>query len=155
MLISWQKMKWSLGEWQGPECETLQECGGSDQGELDLEESIRVMNTCPWSVGSQGGSSLVHFTCSDMSDCLWPHGLQHARLPCPSPTIGAYSNSCWSSQWCHPTISSFIIPFSSCLQSFPASGSFPMSQLFTSSGQRIGVSALASVHPVNIQDKFT
>ena len=99
MLISWQKMKWSLGEWQGPECETLQECGGSDQGELDLEESIRVMNTCPWSVGSQGGSSLVHFTCSDMSDCLWPHGLQHARLPCPSPTIGTYSNSCWSSQW--------------------------------------------------------
>ena len=150
MLSSWQNMKWSLGEWEGPECETLQECGSSDQGELDLEESIRVRNTCRWSVGSQGG-----LPCSDMSDCLWPHGLQHARLPSPWPTIGAYSNSYRSSQWCHPTISSFVIPFSSCLQSFPASGSFPMSQLFTSSGQSIGVSALASVHPVNIQDKFT
>ena len=74
---------------------------------------------------------------SVMSDSLWPHGLQHARLPCPSPSPGACSNSCPWSQWCHPTISSSIVPFSSCLQSFPASGFFPVSQLFTSSGWAI------------------
>ena len=85
---------------------------------------------------------------------LWPHGLQHARLPCPSPTPRACSDSCLSSRWCHPTISSSVVPFSSCLQSFPASRSFPMSQFFTSGGQSIGVSASASVLPVNIQDWF-
>ena len=79
-----------------------------------------------------------------MSNSLQPHGLWHTRLPCPSPTPGAYSNSCPLSQWCHPTISSSVIPFSSCLQSFPASGSFPMSQFFTSDGQSVGVSASAS-----------
>ena len=89
-----------------------------------------------------------------MSNSLWPHGLQHVRLSCPSPTPGAYSNSCPSSWWCHPTISPSIIPFSSCLQSFPASGSFPMSQFFTSQGQNIGVSASESVFPMNIQDWF-
>ena len=89
-----------------------------------------------------------------MSDSLWPHGLQHARPPCPSPTPRVYSNSCPLSQWCHPTISSFVIPFSSCLQSLPASGSFQMSQFFTSGGQSIGVSASASVHPMNIQGWF-
>ena len=89
-----------------------------------------------------------------MSDSLQPHALQHARLPCPSPTPRAYSNSCPLSQWCHPIISSFIIPFSSCLHSFPAPGSFPMSQFFTSGGQSIGVSASVSVLPVNIQDWF-
>ena len=89
-----------------------------------------------------------------MSDSLLPHGLQHARLPCPSPTPGAYSDSCPSSRWCHPTISSSVIPFSSCLQSFPASGSFPMSQFFTLGGHSIGVSASASVLLVNIQDWF-
>ena len=73
----------------------------------------------------------VKFSCSVMSDSFWPQGLQHTRLPCPSPTPGAYSNSCLSNQWCHPTISSSVIPFS-CLQSFPASGSFPVSQFFTS-----------------------
>ena len=85
---------------------------------------------------------------------LWPHGLQHARLPCPSPTLGACSNSCPSSEWCHPTISSSVVPFSSCSQSFPASGSFPVSQFFTPGGQSIGVSASASVFPMNIQDCF-
>ena len=85
---------------------------------------------------------------------LRPHGLQHARLPCPSPIPGACSNSCPSSWWCHPTISSSVIPFSSCLQPFPASGSFPMSQFFTSGGQSIGASASASVLPMNIQDWF-
>ena len=96
----------------------------------------------------------VQFSHSVMSDSLWSHGLQHARLPCPSPTPGAYSNSCPSSWWCHPTISSSVIPFSSCLQSFPASGSFPMTlyQFFVSGGQNIGASASTSVLPMNIQD---
>ena len=82
------------------------------------------------------------------------HGLQHVRLPCPSPTFRACSNSCPSSWWCHPTISSSVIPFSSCLQSFPASGSFLMSQFFSSGGLSIAVSASASVLPMNIQDWF-
>ena len=94
----------------------------------------------------------VQFSCSVMSDSLWPHGLQHARLPCPSPTHRACSNSSPLSQWCHPTISSSVIPFFSRLQSFPASGSFQMSQFLISGGQSIGVSA--SVLPMNIQDWF-
>ena len=94
------------------------------------------------------------FSRSVMSDSLLPHGLQHSRLPCPSLSPWVFSNSCPLSQWCHATISSSIVPFSSCLQSFPASGSFPMSQLFASDSQSIGVSALASVLPVNIQDWF-
>ena len=89
-----------------------------------------------------------------MSDSLRPHGLQHTRLPCPSPTLGACSNSCPSSQWCSPTISSSAVPFSSCLQSFPASGSVQMSQFITSGGQSIAVLASASVLPRNIQDWF-
>ena len=89
-----------------------------------------------------------------MSDSLWLRGLQHTRLPCPSPTPGLCSNSCPWSRWCHPTISSSVIPFPSHLQSFPASGSFPISQLFASGGQTTGVSALASVLPMNIQDRF-
>ena len=89
------------------------------------------------------------------SDSLQPHGLQHARLPCPSPTPGAYSNSCPLSRWCHPTISSSVIPFSSCLQSFPASVFFPMSEFFASGGQSIGVSTSVSVLPMNIQDWLT
>ena len=92
-------------------------------------------------------------SCSVMSNSLQPHGLPHARLPCPSPTPRACSNSCPSSQWCHPTISSSIVPFSSCLQSLPASTSFPMSQ-FASGGQSIVASASASVLPMNIQDWF-
>ena len=96
----------------------------------------------------------VQFSHSVMSDSLWPHGLQHAKFPCPSPTPEAYPNSCPSGQWCHPTISSSIVPFSSRLQSFRVSGSFPMSQLFASGGHSIGVSALASVLPMNIQDWF-
>ena len=85
---------------------------------------------------------------------LQPHGLQHTRPPCPSPTPRIYPHSCSLSQWCHPTISSSVIPFSSCLQSFPTPGSFQMSQLFTSGGQSIGVSASTSVLPMNIQDWF-
>ena len=98
--------------------------------------------------------SSVHFSHSVVSDSLQPHGLQHARLPCPSPTPRAYSNSCPFHQWCHPTISSSVIPFSSHLQSFPASGSFQMSWFFTSGGQSIGVSASTSVLPMNTQDWF-
>ena len=89
-----------------------------------------------------------------MSNSLQPHGLKHARLPCPSPTPGVYSNSCPLSQWYHQTISSSVVPFSSCPQSFPASGSFPMSQLFTSGGQSFGISASTSVLPMSIQDWF-
>ena len=95
--------------------------------------------------------SSVH---SVLSDSSRPHGPQHARPPCPSPTPGVYSNSSPSSLWCHPTISSSVIPFSSCLQSFPASGSFQMSQLFASGRQSIGVSASASVLPMNTQGWF-
>ena len=89
-----------------------------------------------------------------MSDSSQPHGLQHTRLPYHPLSPGVCSNSCPLSWWCHPTISSSVIPFSSCLQSFPASGSFPMSQFFTSDGQSIGASALVSVLPINIQDWF-
>ena len=91
------------------------------------------------------------FSRSTLSDSLWPHGLQHARFPCPSPTPGVYSNSRPSSRWCHPTISSSIVPFSSCLHSFPASGSFQMSQFFAWGGQSIGVSARASILSMNTQ----
>ena len=94
----------------------------------------------------------VQFICSVMSDSLWPHELQHTRPPCPSPTPGVHSNSCPSSQWCHPAISSSVVPFSSCPQSLPASESFPLSQLFAWGGQRTGVSALASFLPKNTQD---
>ena len=94
------------------------------------------------------------FSHSVVCNCLRPHELQCARLPCPSTTPKVYSNSCPQSRWCHPTISSSVVYFSSCLQSFPASGSFLRSQFFPSGGQRIGVSASASVLPMNIQDWF-
>ena len=98
--------------------------------------------------------SSVHFSHSVVSGSLWPHEPQHARPLCPSPIPRDYPNSCPFSRWCHPIISSFVVPFSFCLQSFPASGSFPMSQLFSSGGQSIRVSASASVLPMNIQDWF-
>ena len=97
---------------------------------------------------------LVQFSCSVMSDSLQPHGLQQARSPCLLPTPGACSNSCPSSSRCHPTISSSVIPFYSCLQSFPASGSFQMTQFFVSGGQSVRVLASASVLLMNIQDSF-
>ena len=96
----------------------------------------------------------VQFSHSVMSDSSRPHEPQHARPPCPSPTPGVYPNPCPLSQWCHPTISSSLVPFSSCLQSFPASGSFQMSHLFTSGGQSVAVSASTSVLPMNTQDWF-
>ena len=95
--------------------------------------------------------SSVQFSRSVVSDSLWPHGLQHAGPPCPSPTPGVHSNSHQSSRWCHPAISSSVVPFSSCPQSLPASGSFPMNQLFAWGAQSTGVSALASFPPKNTQ----
>ena len=103
---------------------------------------------CP----SSSSFSSVQFSHSVVSDSLRPHGLQDARPPCPSPTPRFYPYSCPLSQWCHPTISFSDVPFSPCLQSFPASGSFQMSQLFISDGQSIGVSASTSVFPMNTQD---
>ena len=94
----------------------------------------------------------VQFSCLVMSDSLWPYELQYTRPPCPFPTHGIYSNSYPSSRWCHPAISSSVIPFSACLQLLPASGPFPLSQLFEWGGQSIGVSATASVPPMNTQD---
>ena len=96
----------------------------------------------------------VQFSHSVVSNSLRPHETQHSRPPCPSPTPGVYPNPCPSSQWCHPTISSFVMPLFSHLQSFPGSGSFPMSQFFTSGAHSIGVSATPSVFPMNIQDWF-
>ena len=108
----------------------------------------------PIKLGQWAEGSSVQFSRSVMSDSLQHHGLQHARPLCPPPTPRVYPNSCPLGWWCHPTISSSVVPFSSCLQSFPASGSFQMSQFFTSRGQRVGVSASASVLPMNIQDWF-
>ena len=109
----------------------------------------------PWKVYSTSvlSFSVMHLLLFNgwvVFDSLWPHGLQHARLPCPSSATRAYSNSCPLSRWCHPTISSSVVPFSFWLQSFPASRSFPLSQFFTSGGQSIGVSVSVSVLPMNI-----
>ena len=127
-----------------------------------LQEIFQAWNTgllhCSWifyQLSHQGNptmASLLLFSSSVVSDSLRPNELQHTRLPCPSPSPGACSNSCPSSYWCHPTISSSVVPFSSHLQSFPASGSFPMNQFFTSGRQSIAASA--SVLPMNIQDWF-
>ena len=123
--------------------------GESEKAGLKLNiQKTKLMASGPitsWQITS------VQFSRSVVSDTLRPHGLQHTRIPCLSPTPRAYSNSYPLSQWCHPTISSSVIPFS-CLQSFPASGYFQMSQLFASGGQSIGVSASASVLPMNTQN---
>ena len=116
----------------------------------------RVANSRTW-LSAEAQSSIetgsVQFSSvAQLCPTLWLHGLQHARLACPSPTLGVYSNSYPFSQSCHPTISFSVVPFSSCLQSFPASGSFQMSQFFASGGQSIGVSASTSVLPMNTQD---
>ena len=121
--------------------------------------SVPMANSC-WCVAKPSQYckviqfSSVQFSRSVMSDSLRTHELQHARPACPSPTPGVYPDSCPLSRWCHLTILSSIIPFFSCLQSFPTSGSFQMSQLFASGGQSIGASASASVFPINIQDWF-
>ena len=107
---------------------------------------------CKKKISTSFNSSSVQFSRSVMSDSLRPHESQHTRPPCPSPIPGVYSNSCPLSHWCHPAISSSVVPFSSCPQSLPASGSFPVSQHFAWGGKSIGVSALASVLTINTQD---
>ena len=121
-----------------------------------LREAGKGTTWLPASKRQERSQSVSSVQCSRsvVSDSLRPHGLQHARPPCPSPTPGVYSNSCPLSRWCHPTSSSSVVPFSSCLQPFPASGSSQMSQLFESGGQSTGASASASVLPMNIQDWF-
>ena len=119
-----------------------------------VERKVSKATRRAWKRVRNDQISSVKFSCSVVSDSLRPQRLQHTRLPCPSPTPRTCSNSCPWSRWCHPTISSSVIPFSSHLQSFPASGSFPMSQFFASGGQSIGVSASTSVFPMNIQDWF-
>ena len=118
----------------------------SDPKEEQYQRMLKVPYSCVHVTCS------VQFSSSVVSDSLWAHESQHTRPPCPSPTPGVYSNSCPLSRWCHPTISSSVVPFSCCLQSLPASGSFPMNQLFAWGGQSTGVSASASVLPVNTQD---
>ena len=116
--------------------------------------TILYSQTCqtPLCLWHNANISSVQFSRSVVSDSLWPHESQHTRPPCPSPAPGVYPNSCPSSRWCHAAISFSVIPFSSCPQSLPASGSFPMSQLFAWGSQSIGVSASASVLPMNTQD---
>ena len=135
-------------------CWRLKTCQGGMCGSQILvwSESAKLSywNTGCWTSCPE----TLQFSRSVESDSLQPHGLQPTRLPCPSPTPRACSNSCPSSWWCHPIISSSVVPFFSCLQSFPALRSFPVSQFFTSGGQSIGVSVSASVLPMNIQDWF-
>ena len=119
---------------------------------LDLLVMAQGTNHRVWLDQQTSELGSVQFSCSVMSDSLWPHELQHTRPPCPSSTLGVYPNPYPLSQWCHPSISSSVIPFSSCSQSFPASGSFQMSQLFTSGGQSIRVSAPRLALPMNTQD---
>ena len=120
---------------------------------LVLEKAEEPEITLPTSTGyGKSKFSSVQLSHSVVSDFLWPHELQHTRPPCPSPTPRVHSNSCPSSQWCHPAISSSVVPFFSCPQSLPASESFPMSQLFAWAGQSTGVSTLASFLPKNTQD---
>ena len=109
------------------------------------------MLTCECLINVNSSVQSVQFSCSVVPDSLRPHGLQHPRPPCPSPTPGVHSISCPLSRWCHPTVSCSVVPFSSCFQTFPASGSFQISQLFTWGGQSAGVSALASFLPKNTQ----
>ena len=115
-----------------------------------MQKNIKKIKMFSYTVSVQFSS--VQFSHSVVSDSLRPHELQHARPPCPSPTPGVHPNPCPLSWWCHPTISSSVVPFFSCPQSSPASGPFPMSELFASGGQSIGVSASTSVLPMNIQD---
>ena len=148
--VCWGKRKWREGGINMRHEETF---GDGDRFIILIEVIFSQMYTCV-KIHPTLCAVSVQFSWSVMSNSLWPHGLQHARLPCPSSTPRACSNSCPSSQWCHPTISSSIIPFSFCLQSFPASGPFAMSWFFTSGGQSIGDSASASVLPMIFRTYF-
>ena len=123
-----------------------------DEGKEESEKAGLKVNIQKSKIMASSPISSVQFSRSVVSDSFRPHELQHARPPCPSPTPGVHPNPCPSSRWCHPTLSSPVIPFSSCPQSFPASGSFQMSQLFASGGQSIGVSASTSVPPMSTED---
>ena len=140
--------EWFLVTWLILQCWILQKISKAFQSNLSLRPDFP--STFPtFSNNLVASISSVQFCCSGMSDSLQPHGLQYTRPPCPSPTPGACSNSCLSSWWCHPTISSSGISFSSCLQSFPASGSFPMNHFFSSDGQSIGTLAPIMVNSNN------
>ena len=141
----------SLHEYRGPRCLWVNKVRFPLRlwGYFQAEGQDQL-SRCGWKRRNWGQFSSVQFSRSVMSKSLRPHGLQHARPPCPPPTPGACSNLCPSSQWCHPTISSSVVPFSSRLQSFPASGFFPVSQFFASGVQNIGASASASVFAMNI-----
>ena len=154
-ILAW-RIPWTE-ESAGLQSMGLQKC----QSWLTRLSTYHALHTKLWDIqgkikGTRCCSSfrLVSSVAQVVSDSLWPHEPQHIRPPCPSPTPRVYLNSCPLSPWCHPTISSSTVPFSSCPQSFPASGSFPMSQLFTGGGQSIEVSASASVLPINTQDWF-
>ena len=125
---------------------------GQDSTQVDYNKILLLNQQAKCKPKGTMTTPSVQFSCSVVSGSLRPHGLQHARLPCPSPIPRAYSNLCPQSLWCYPTISSSVILFSSCPQSFPASGSFQMSQFFALGGQSIGVST--TVLPMNIQDWF-
>ena len=124
-----------------------------DESERGESEKVGLkLNIQKTKIMASGPISSLQFSCSVLSDSLWPHEPQHARPPCPSPTAKVYANPCPLSQWCHAIISSSVVPFSSCPQSFPASGSFQISQLFTSGGQSIGVSASWQIDGETVAD---
>ena len=146
ILIRWPKY------WSFSFISPSNEYSGLISFRMDWLDLLAVQGTLKSLFQHHSSKASIQFSRSVVSDSLWPHGRQHARHPCPSPTPRVYSNSFPLSWWCHPTISSSVVPFSSRLQSFPASGSFPISQFFPS-GQSIGISA-SSVLPMNIQDWF-
>ena len=146
-ILAW-KITWTEGP-SGHQTMRLQELDTTEQPSTHKLNNDKHEVVLPF---PRTLSLSVQFSHSVMSDSLWPHEPQHARPPCPSPTPGVYPNPCPLSQWCHSIISSPVVPFSSCPQSFPASGSFQMSQLFESGGQSTGVSVPTSVLPMNTQD---
>ena len=140
--LNWFNWKHAISIWEQHSCRAFS--SAEQSGQPCLPQVQLIGGAQPHQGGpGQCGLSSVQLSRSVLSDSLLPHGLQHTRLPCPSPTPGACSNSCSLSQWCHPTISSSVVPFSSCPQFFPESGSFPRSPFFASGGQSIGVSASA------------
>ena len=138
----WENISWLATLWQNKDTTTIW---------MRVRGNALMKTTSQLSANTSPRLA-VQFSQSVVSDSLRPHRLQHTRFLCPSPTPGACLNSCPSSQWCHPTVSSFVLPFSSCLRSFPASGAFPKNQFFASGSQSIGVAASASVLSMNIQD---
>ena len=145
--VQYWHQNWYINQWNRADCPKI---NSHTYGQLTFNRGDKNRQWRKDSLFNKFSS--VQFSHSIMSDSLRPHELQCVRPPCPSPAPGVHLNSCASSRWCHPAISSSVVPFSSCPQSLPASGSFPMSQLFTWGGQSIGDSASASVLPMNTQD---